>query len=228
MPDNNHTNWLCPGDAVAVATQAATLILQQAAAAIGRHGEFRLVLAGGGTPQQVYQLLSQAAADWTRWQIYFGDERCLPADHVERNSHMATTSWLNHVAIPAENIHPIPAELGAEIAAERYATVIGKARPFDLVLLGIGEDGHTASLFPGQRHPEAEAVHAIHAAPKPPADRVSLSRTSLSDSHDVLVLVTGAGKRTAVQHWQSGQDLPIAGITAHHRLTVLLDTGAAS
>ncbi len=228
MSDNNHTNWLCPGDAVAVATQAAALILQQAAAALQQHGKFRLVLAGGSTPQQVYQLLSQAAADWTHWQIYFGDERCLPAEHADRNSYMATSSWLNHVAIPAENIHPIPAELGAELAAERYAAIIENARPFDLVLLGIGEDGHTASLFPGQHHPQTETVHAIHDAPKPPPDRVSLSRACLSDSHYVLVLVTGASKRPAVLRWQSGEDLPIAGITAHHRLTVLLDTAAAS
>jgi 6-phosphogluconolactonase len=227
LPDGSHTNWLCPGDAIAVASQAAALILQHAAAAIRQHGEFRLVLAGGGTPHQVYQMLSQAAEDWTRWQLYFGDERCLPAEHADRNSYMATTSWLNHVAIPADNIHPIPAELGAGIAAERYAEVIENARPFDLVLLGIGEDGHTASLFPGQHHLETEAVHAIHDAPKPPPDRVSLSRASLSDSRDVLVLVSGASKRAAVQRWQAGEDLPIAGITAHHRLTVLLDTAAA-
>jgi len=228
LPESNNTNWVYPGDAAAVATTAATLILQHAAAAIRQHGEFRLVLAGGRTPQQVYQLFSQTAEDWTRWQIYFGDERCLPAGDADRNSYMAMTSWLNHVAIPAENIHPIPAELGAGIAAERYATVIENVRPFDLVLLGIGEDGHTASLFPGQHHAEDETVHAIHDAPKPPPDRVSLSRASLSDSHDVLVLVSGASKRTAVQRWQSGEDLPIAGITAHHRLTVLLDTAAAS
>jgi 6-phosphogluconolactonase len=228
LPDSNHTNWVCPGDAVAVASQAAALILQHAAAAIQQHGEFRLVLAGGSTPQQVYQILAQAAEDWTRWQLYFGDERCLPADHIERNSHMATASWLNHVTIPAENIHPIPAELGAEVAAERYAAVIKNARPFDLVLLGIGEDGHTASLFPGQHHAETETVHAIHDAPKPPPDRVSLSRACLSDSHNVLVLVSGASKRAAVQRWQSGEDLPIAGITAHRRLIVLLDTAAAS
>jgi 6-phosphogluconolactonase len=228
LPDSNNTDWVCPGDAVAVATQAAALILQYAATAIRQHGEFRLVLAGGRTPQQVYQKLSQVAEDWMRWQIYFGDERCLPAEDADRNSHMATASWLNHVAIPAGNIHPIQAELGAGIAAERYATVIENVRPFDLVLLGIGEDGHTASLFPGQHHTGVETVHAIHDAPKPPPDRVSLSRASLSDSHNVLVLVSGASKRAAVQRWQAGEDLPIAGITAHHQLTVLLDTAASS
>ena len=228
MSDNNNSNWLCPGDAVAVATEAAALVLQHAAAALRQHDQFRLVLAGGSTPQQVYQILSQAAQDWTRWQIYFGDERCLPAEHAERNSHMADIAWLNHVNIPAANIHPIAAELGAEEATARYAPVIKNARPFDLVLLGIGEDGHTASLFPGQHHAEAETVHAVHNAPKPPPDRVSLSRTSLSDSQQVLVLVSGAGKRDAVQRWQAGEDLPIAGISAHQQLTVLIDTAAAS
>lgn len=222
------TQWLCPGNADAVAVQAAAFILQLAAVAIRERGEFRLVLAGGNTPRQVYRLLAQASADWSNWKIYYGDERCLAADHADRNSHMANTVWLSHIDIPTQNIHPIPAELGAETAAARYATIIETARPFDLVLLGTGEDGHTASLFPGQPHPHNETVHAIHNAPKPPADRVSLSRTSLSDSQDVLVLITGAGKRMAVARWQAGEALPIATITAHHPLTVMLDASAAT
>jgi len=81
--------WLCPGDAKAVAAHAAAFILQAATDAIDEHGAFRLVLAGGTTPQQVYQLLAQASADWSHWHIYYGDERCLPADDAERNSHMS-------------------------------------------------------------------------------------------------------------------------------------------
>jgi len=222
------TDWICPGDADAVATQATAFILQLAASAIQQQGVFRLVLAGGNTPQQVYRKLAQSQADWSRWHIYFGDERCLPIDDENRNSHMANTAWLKQVDIPVHNIHPIPAEQGAETAAAAYATVIKHARPFDLVLLGMGEDGHTASLFPGQQHPENETVHAIHLAPKPPAERVSLSRISLSDTAEVLVLITGAGKHPAVARWQSGEALPVATITAHHRVTVLLDTAASS
>ncbi|MEN8205172.1 MAG: 6-phosphogluconolactonase [Pseudomonadota bacterium] len=224
----DNINWQCLADADAVATHAADLILQAAVNAIHERGVFHLVLAGGRTPGKVYQRLAKAQADWKNWQLYFGDERCLPADHPERNSRMAANAWLDNGAIPVENIHSVPAERGAETAATNYSSVIDHARPFDLVLLGMGEDGHTASLFPGQLHPDTESVHAIHNAPKPPPDRVSLSRSSLSDSRDVLVLITGTGKRTAVQQWQSGEALPIAGITARHRMTVLVDEAAAA
>jgi 6-phosphogluconolactonase len=220
-------NWQCLADADAVATRATELILQAADDAIRERGVFHLVLAGGRTPEKVYRQLANAQADWKNWRLYFGDERCLPSDHPERNSRMASLAWLDHGAIPVANIHPVPAELGAEAAATRYATVIDNARPFDLVLLGMGEDGHTASLFPGQHHPEAESVHAVHHAPKPPPDRVSLSSASLSDSRDVLVLITGAGKRADVRQWQAGEALPIAGITARQRMTVLLDEPAS-
>ena len=226
-PASNAINWQCLADADAVATHATELILQAAANAINERGVFHLVLAGGRTPEKVYQRLANAQADWKNWQLYFGDERCLPADHPERNSRMAATAWLDQGTVPEENIHPIQAELGAEAAAAHYATVINHAQPFDLVLLGMGEDGHTASLFPGQLHPDSESVHAVHHAPKPPPDRVSLSRARLSDSRDVLVLITGTGKRAAVQQWQAGEALPIAGITARHRITALLDKAAA-
>ena len=220
--------WLCPGDAKAVAAHAAAFILQAATDAIDEHGAFRLVLAGGTTPQQVYQLLAQASADWSHWHIYYGDERCLPADDAERNSHMAHIAWLSHVGIPLQNIYPMPAELGAEAAAAQYSEIINAARPFDLVLLGMGEDGHTASLFPGQQHLQNEPVHAVHNAPKPPPDRVSLSRDSLSDSREVLILITGAGKRTALAQWQAGEQLPIATISARQRVIVLTDTTATA
>jgi 6-phosphogluconolactonase len=222
------TNWLCPGDAEAVATHAAAFILQAARDAIDEHGSFRLVLAGGTTPQRVYRLLAQASADWSHWQIYYGDERCLPADDAERNSHMADIAWLGKVEIPLQNIYPIPAELGAETAATQYSKIINAARPFDLVLLGMGEDGHTASLFPGQQHQQNEPVHAVHDAPKPPPDRVSLSRDSLSDSREVMILITGAGKRTALAQWRAGEQLPIATITARQRVIILTDTAATA
>ena len=222
------TNWLCPGDAEAVATHAAAFILQAARDAIHEHGSFRLVLAGGTTPQRVYRLLAQASADWSHWQIYYGDERCLPADDAERNSHMADIAWLGQVEIPLQNIYPMPAELGAETAAAQYSKIINAARPFDLVLLGMGEDGHTASLFPGQQHQQNEPVHAVHDAPKPPPDRVSLSRDSLSDSREVMILITGAGKRTALAQWRAGEQLPIATITARQRVIILTDTAATA
>ena len=223
----NTIDWQTLADSDAVATRATEMILQAARVAIQQRGVFHLVLAGGSTPAKVYRQLAGAQADWTHWQLYFGDERCLPADHAERNSQMAATAWLARGQIPANHIHPIRAELGAAGAAREYAALISKTRPFDMVLLGIGEDGHTASLFPGQSFPPGELVHAVSGAPKPPPERVSLSAGSLSDSRDVLVLVTGSGKRDAVRQWQQGANLPIAHITARQHMTVLLDTDAA-
>ena len=221
-------DWCCLPDADTVCVQAASRILAAAAAAIAARGCFSMVLAGGRTPVKVYRLLADSDADWPAWQIYYGDERCLPGDDAERNSVMAAEAWLNQVAIPADNVHPIPAEQGAVAAARAYSPLVEAARPFDLVLLGMGEDGHTASLFPGHQHPLPAAVHAVHDAPKPPPDRVSLSRESLSDAHDVLVLVTGAGKRQALQQWQHGEALPVAEITARNGVTVLMDAAACS
>ena len=220
-------NWHLFDDASDVAHEAARRILMAADRAIRKQGRFSIVLAGGGTPEATYRLLVDAVAEWSKWHIYFGDERCLPADDAERNSVMAASALLDHVAIPADHIHPIPAEQGAEAGASAYGLVVADALPFDLVLLGVGEDGHTASLFPGQLHPDSELVHAVHDAPKPPPDRISLSRNALSDCRELLILVTGAGKQQAVTRWKKGVDLPIANIGAHHAIDILLDRDAA-
>ena len=220
------TRWHVLNDPDAVAAGAAQRILQAASRAIDERGVFRIVLAGGRTPEAAYRLLVDADNDWSRWEIYFGDERCLPVDDVERNSAMATRALLDSVDVPAANIHPIPAELGAEAAAGEYEAVVRETLPFDLVLLGMGEDGHTASLFPGQQHPADELTHAVHNAPKPPPDRVSLSARALSEARAVLVLVTGAGKRAAVRDWRSGEPLPIAEIGGPAPVDVLLDKAA--
>ena len=220
------TRWHMFDDADAVAVQAAQRILQSASRAIAERDLFRIVLAGGRTPEAAYRLLAGADTDWSRWEIYFGDERCLPVDDAKRNSLMAATALLDGVAVPTANIHPIPAERGAEAAAGEYEAVIRVAMPFDLVLLGIGEDGHTASLFPGQQHPAEQLVHAVHNAPKPPPNRVSLSARALSEAREVLILATGAGKRRAIQAWQAGEPLPIAGIGGPAPVDVLLDRAA--
>ncbi len=220
-------NWQLLADADAVATCATRIILQAADSVIRERGVFRLVLAGGRTPGKVYRQLAASQADWNHWELYYGDERCLPPDDAERNSQMAADAWLSRGQIPAGQIHVIPAELGSATAAHQYAESVRQARPFDMVILGIGADGHTASLFPGHTFPPGELVHAVHNAPKPPPERVSLSAASLSDSQHVLVLITGSGKRDAVRQWQQGADLPIAHISARQHMTVLLDTAAA-
>jgi 6-phosphogluconolactonase len=218
--------WQVLPDTAAVAQAAAQYVLTAAATAIAASGRFRIVLAGGRTPAQTYRLLATAPAHWPAWEIYFGDERCLPLSHPERNSTLAQTLWLAHVAIPSAQIHPIPAEWGPELAAARYAVVIERALPFDLVLLGLGEDGHTASLFPGHPYPDGDWVHAVRDAPKPPPGRVSLSARALGQARGVLVLACGAEKREAVRRWRAGDELPIARIRGINGLDVLLDAPA--
>jgi len=220
------TRWHVLANATSVADQAARRALAAASEAIAERGKFRMALAGGNTPLLTYRLLSRATTDWPRWNIYFGDERCLPPDATERNSGSAARAWIDLVPIPARNIHPIPAELGAEAAAAAYAPLVEAALPFDLVILGMGEDGHTASLFPGHVHPAAELTLAIHDAPKPPPDRVSLSAHALSQAREILVLVTGAGKSAATAAWKAGAPLPVAAIGGDAGVDVLIDQEA--
>lgn len=210
-----------------VARAAAQSVLQSANEAITERGAFHLVLAGGTTPRLAYRRLVEAETDWRRWHIYFGDERCLPIDDRERNSVMAQGAWLKHVAIPPSQIHPIAAELGAAEGARAYSQVIEKVLPFDLVLLGMGEDGHTASLFPGHLDDVQERVHAVHQAPKPPSDRISLSRYSLCATRKLLLLVTGSAKQAALAKWVSGELLPVASLTPECGVELFLDKEAA-
>ncbi|NYT46877.1 MAG: 6-phosphogluconolactonase [Candidatus Methanofishera endochildressiae] len=158
-------NWK-PYDSIEQLAEAACQrVLDAADKAIIAHDSFKLVLAGGTAPVKAYQLLATKQADWSKWHIYYGDERCLPIDDSERNSLVAERKWLDLVAIPKEQIHRIPAELGAEIGAEQYAQDVAAAGKFDLVLLGMGEDGHTASLFPGHVH-NVETAHPVRIPPK--------------------------------------------------------------
>ncbi|MFN3398523.1 MAG: 6-phosphogluconolactonase, partial [Sulfurimicrobium sp.] len=150
MPAAQIRIWhVYPGPAL-LQQHAAQGIARLAAESIAARGAFRIVLAGGNTPRAIYERLRDIETAWQSWHIYFGDERCLPSGHAERNSAMASETWLAHTGIPATQIHVIPAELGAEEAARQYALSIESLEMFDLVLLGLGPDGHTASLFPGQ------------------------------------------------------------------------------
>ncbi|MBI4938613.1 MAG: 6-phosphogluconolactonase [Nitrosomonadales bacterium] len=206
-------------------------ILEAARQAIRLRGAFHIVLAGGTTPRRVYELLRQADADWAAWHVYFGDERCLPPDHAERNSRMAAQAWLDHVAIPPGQVHPIPAERGAQAAAEAYARMLAGIGQFDLVLLGLGEDGHTASLFPGHdlgNAPGAPAAIAVLDAPKPPPQRVSLGARRLSAARQVLFLVTGAAKQQAIRAWRNGANIPAAAIAPASGVEIYLEASAIS
>jgi 6-phosphogluconolactonase len=208
---------------------AAVLAIQHAAQqAISQHGQFRIVLAGGTTPRNIYQAMRSADTDWSSWHVYFGDERCLPPDHAERNCRMAALAWLDHVAIPRAQIHPMSAEKGPEAAAADYTQLLKEIEQFDLVLLGLGEDGHTASLFPGHElgnTPDAPAALAVHDAPKPPPERVSLSANRLGAARRVIFLVTGESKRQAVTDWRNGASIPAAAITPAGGADVYLEAG---
>ena len=208
------------------ATETIALI---AATAIKQRGEFHLVLAGGSTPKAIYQTLNALSTDWSAWHIYYGDERVLPADHADRNSVMAQTAWLANSPIPPKQIHPIPTEEGLVPALASYRQTLSSVGIFDLVLLGLGEDGHTASLFPGHdfgTEPDAPDVLRILDAPKPPPQRISLSANRLSNAHQVLFLVTGAGKQDAVKRWMGGEAIPAAAIDCPNGVDVLLDRAA--
>lgn len=214
-PDSND---LCERATAAIARIANHCIISKES--------FHVVLAGGTTPKMIYQRLRDIATDWSAWHIYFGDERCLPENDVERNSVMAYDALLQHVAIPKEQIYIIPAELGADAAAQAYTCKIESIFLFDLVLLGLGEDGHTASLFPGQDWgiaPDSPAVLAVHGAPKSPSERVSLSARRLSAAEQVLFLVTGLSKRQAVSDWFTEKNIPLASVAPPNGVDVFME-----
>lgn len=227
LPDH----WLIFPNANDVAQAVVDLIIERAHHAIAQRGAFHLVTAGGTTPMQCYRLLASmtdhpAKIDWSKWFIYLGDERCLPVDDSERNSLNLEQAWLKNVPIPTENIHFIPAELGAEVAAQQYAKILSGLICFDVVMLGMGEDGHTASLFPEHLYPAGKTVVTEHQSPKPPLERVSLSYECLSNAYFVMKLVTGSGKRWAVQQWLAGHQLPISRVVGLERTEVFIDFSA--
>jgi len=201
--------WQTEADAAAVADTACRLIGIAARNAIRDRGRFHLVLAGGSTPLSMYRRLALSDQKWKRWSIYYGDERCVPVDHPERNSHQLAETGL---ATRVDKHYPIRTELGAKQAVAEYRACIDEVMPFDMVLLGMGEDGHTASLFPGQIWPD-QTVFAVENAPKPPPQRVTLGVTALQNCRCMLVIVTGSNKTAALREWRNGADLPIATVS---------------
>lgn len=218
-------------DTEALARVAASEIARIANASIAVRGRFDIVLAGGATPKAAYELLRDADCAFGRWHVWFGDERCLPAGHADRNDLMAGAALLDRAPIPPPQVHPIPAEAGAERAARVYSAELAGMADFDLVLLGLGEDGHTASLFPGKAWGEtagSPAAIAVHDAPKPPPDRVSLSAARLSRSRHVLFLIAGQGKRDAVAQLRRGAPIPANAIRPTSGVDFFLTHDAAA
>jgi 6-phosphogluconolactonase len=169
-----------------------------------RDGARTLVLTGGTTPQRCYELLAELDVEWGRVAVLFGDERCVPPTDPESNYRMVKQLLLDKVS-PA-TVYRMPAELGPDVGADEYAQVIELVAPLDLLILGVGEDGHIASLFPG--HPALKAdglTIGIHDSPKPPPERVTLTLEAIRDAGRVIILATGAGKADAVARAKRGE-----------------------
>ncbi len=185
-------------------------ILQASNEAIAKHGRFSIVLAGGSTPKSIYAMLAHQPANWALWHVFINDDRCLPVEDEERNSKMVNEVWLNHVSIPKNQFYAIPSELGPIEGASAYAKTLKDVGTFDLVLFGLGEDGHTASLFPGHAVDNSADVVPVFNSPKPPLERVTMSQNRLNNTHEAIFLVTGAGKQNAVNAWRGGEAIPAA------------------
>ena len=168
----NENDWLLCSSQKDFELKATEMIANYANDAIRTKGHFSLVLAGGNTPKKIYESLSKRDCDWGNWHIYFGDERCLPSNHKDRNSLMVEKSFFSKVSIPKNQINIVPAELGMNEGADAYEKKLNSDMAFDLVLLGLGEDGHTASIFPNSKFNENNQVVPILNAPKPPENRI--------------------------------------------------------
>lgn len=195
--------------------------------AIQERGQFHLVLSGGETPLNIYQQLRNIQTNWCAWHVYFSDERCLLPNDSKLNSCMARKAWLDHVAIPESQVYTIPVELGASRAACKYAQLLRLIGMFDLTLLGLGEDGHTASLFPKHEWgiaPDSPDTLAVFDAPKPPLHRVSMSAARLSRSRKVMFLVKGESKYLAVSKWRKGDNIPARAIMPTTGVDILVES----
>lgn len=230
----------------AVAARLVTSVVDAQAA----HGSASIVLTGGGigiaTLREVAASPARDAIDWDAIDIWWGDERFLPADDPERNDTQARDALLNHVDVDESRVHPMAASDGAfgddvDAAAEQYADELAKAsRPedhgpvptFDVLLLGVGPEGHIASLFPGNPALYDErSVVPVRSSPKPPPTRLSLSLPSINAAREVWLVAAGEEKAAAARMALSGAGpnaVPAAGAHGKSRTLWLLDRAAAS
>lgn len=233
-------------DLDSLSRRAAQRVAALAQAACAARGAFHLVLAGGTTPRRLYQTLAAAefrdTIDWPRVHVYFGDERAVPPTHPDSNYGMAKAALLDHVPIPPRQIHRIDVAVSSvRQDAAHYAETLLRHAPrdaqgvpqFDLVLLGMGPDGHTASLFPYSciLHDLERWVAAVY-VDKFKAWRVSLTFPVLNHARHLLFLVAGADKAAMVRRVHagatSGPMLPVQRIDAQGVVEWLLDRAAAA
>lgn len=197
-------------DAEAVAQAAAEYVFEKINACVSKKGRCHVVLPGGTTPARCLQLLAEKPLPWKNIHWYPGDERCYPLGHAERNDTMIEEKLFSKQPVVESNFHPIAAELGPEQGAKNYSEILDAAGSMDIVILGMGEDGHTASLFPGNiaLQNESSAV-PVYNSPKPPDERVSIGLNTLKNSAECIVIATGAGKRDALQRLRQGEVFPV-------------------
>lgn len=179
--------------------RAAARIALELTKAIADAGHASLALAGGTTPKATYEVLAGLPLDWSRIDIFFGDERCVPAEHADSNYRMAKAALFDRVPVPGERVHRMQGELPDRDAAARAYDAELPER-LDVVILGIGEDAHTASLFPGAAALREERRRVLPVTgPKPPPERLSLTPPALRAARLLLVIGSGAGKAEAVR-----------------------------
>jgi 6-phosphogluconolactonase len=234
-------------DSASMTEYAARRLSTLAQGAVAGRNRFLLALSGGSTPQALYELLAEPlwldAIPWSHTHVLWGDERCVPPDSTDSNFRQAKKALLDHVPVQPDHVHRIHGEWQPNKAADDYAKQLralaepGRSWPrLDLVLLGMGSDGHTASLFPGQvsREEMTEPVVAVTAEyDGRPANRVTLTPRILNDAHHVIFLVSGASKASALAEVLEGDYQPKAYPAQRIRpkygtLTWLVDEAAAS
>lgn len=203
-------------DAESVAASAADAIAERIADARRAGRELHIALAGGSTPKRAYQLLAAVEGSWRHVHLWLGDERCVPSGHPESNARMVRESLCPGARAEPPRLHEVPSPEVPEDAAWRYGLEVREQVPdgvFDVVLLGMGPDGHTCSLFPG--HPVLEVAHApvapVRGSPKPPPERVTLTLPVIRQSRFALLLATGEEKRDALARALAGdRSIPLA------------------
>ncbi len=231
-------------DPAALARHVAAWMTAAASAAVSAAGgDFRICLSGGSTPKLLYETLAGDAFarkfPWPRVDWYWGDERFVPYDHPESNYRMAREAMLARAPVPAEKIHPMPADGTPDDAALRYerllqqeygAASLDPARPFfDIMLLGLGPDGHTASLIPGEPVLEERQRWVAAVAHGRPEVRITLTYPAIESSRQVAFLVTGAEKAAILGAIQAGgSQVPAARVKPVGMLTWFVDRAAAS
>jgi 6-phosphogluconolactonase len=227
-----------------LAVAAAERFVTCAAASQRDPGYFHVALSGGTTPKRVYELLAtndfRSRIDWSRVQLFFGDERAVPLDHPDSNYRMANDALITKVPIPSENVHRIRGELDPNAAAASYEVELRfvfsseKWPRFDLIFLGLGEDGHTASLFPGAKAIQEDMHWAV--ATKNPAtgqERITLTLPAINHAKQITFLVVGQNKAERLKDVLSESDtsekFPAQAVKpVNGNLELLVDAEAAS